>query len=36
MHLVPYRLIRMAIKMVSEAGPFFSAVDVMSCMTVAK
>jgi hypothetical protein len=34
MCLAPYRLIRMAIKMASEAGPF--VVDFMSCMTVAK
>jgi hypothetical protein len=32
----PYRLIRMAIEMASEAGSFFSDVDFMSCMTVAK
>jgi hypothetical protein len=27
MRSAPYRLIRMAIKMASEAGPFFSVVD---------
>jgi hypothetical protein len=32
----PYRLIRMAIKMARKAGPFFSVVDFMSCITVAK
>jgi hypothetical protein len=31
----PYRLIRMAIQMAREAGPFFSVVDFMSCITVA-
>jgi hypothetical protein len=32
----PYRLICMAIEMAHEAGPFFSIIDFMSCMTVAK
>jgi hypothetical protein len=32
----PYRLIRMAIKMASEAAAFFSVVDYLSCITVAK
>ncbi len=32
----PYRLIRMAIEMAREAGPFFSDIDFMSCITVAK
>ncbi len=32
----PYHLIRMAIEMAHEAGPFFSVVDFMSCITVAK
>jgi len=36
MRLAPYRLIRMAIEMAFEAGPFFSVVDFMSCMNVAK
>jgi hypothetical protein len=31
-----YRLIRMAIKMACKAGPFFSFVNFMSCITVAK
>jgi hypothetical protein len=31
-----YRLIRMAMKMAHEAGDFFSVVDLMSCITVAK
>jgi hypothetical protein len=35
MRLAPYRLIRMAIKMASKAGPFFLLL-IMSCMTVAK
>jgi hypothetical protein len=32
----PYRLIRMAIEMAREAGQFFSFVDFMSFITVAK
>jgi len=32
----PYRLIRMAIETAREAGAFFSVVDVMSHITVAK
>jgi len=36
MHSALYRLIRMAIKMAREAGAFFSVVDFMSCITVAK
>ena len=32
----PYRLIRMAIEMASEAAAFFSVVDYLSCITVAK
>ncbi len=31
-----YRLSRMAIEMAREAGAFFSVVDFMSCITVAK
>ena len=31
-----YRLIHMAIEMARKAGPFFSFVDFMSCITVAK
>jgi hypothetical protein len=31
-----YRLIRMAIEMASEAAAFFSVVDYLSCITVAK
>jgi hypothetical protein len=31
-----YRLIRMAIKMARKAGPFFSFIGFMSCITVAK
>jgi hypothetical protein len=31
-----YRLIRMAIEMASEVGAFFSVVDFLSCITVAK
>jgi len=34
MHLAPFRLIRMAIKMASEAAAFFSVVDYLSCITV--
>jgi hypothetical protein len=36
MRLASYRLIRMAIKMACKAGPFFSVVDLMSCITIAK
>jgi hypothetical protein len=36
MCLAPYRLIRMAIEMACEAGPFFSVVNFLSCITVAK
>jgi len=36
MHLASYRLIRMAIEMASKVGAFFSVVDLMSCITVAK
>ena len=36
MHSAPYRLIRMAIEMASEGGAFFSVVDYLSCITVAK
>jgi hypothetical protein len=36
MRLAPYRRIRMAIEMAREAGPFFSFVDFMSWITVAK
>ena len=32
----PYRLSRMAIEMAREAGPFYSVVDFMSFVTVAK
>jgi hypothetical protein len=32
----PYRLIRMAIEMASESAVFFSVVDYLSCITVAK
>jgi hypothetical protein len=32
----PYRLIRMAIEMASEAAAFFSVVDYLPCITVAK
>jgi hypothetical protein len=35
MHSAPYRLIRMAIEMASEAAAFF-VVDYFSCITVAK
>ena len=31
-----YHLIRMAIKMASKVGPFFSFVDFMSCITIIK
>jgi len=36
MRLAPHRLIRMAIKMAREAGPFFSVVDFMSCISIDK
>jgi hypothetical protein len=36
MRSAPYRLIRMAIEMASEAAAFFSVVDYLSCITVAK
>ncbi len=36
MRLAPYHLIRMAIEMASEAGPFFSFVNFMSCITIDK
>ncbi len=36
MHSEPYCLIHMAIEMAREAGPFFSFVDFMSCITLAK
>jgi len=36
MLLAPYRLIRMAIKMASESAAFFSVVDYLLCITVAK
>jgi hypothetical protein len=36
MRSAPYRLRRMAIEMAHEAGAFFSVVDFMSCITVAK
>jgi hypothetical protein len=36
MHPALYRQICMAIEMAREAGPFFSFVDFMSCITVAK
>jgi hypothetical protein len=36
MHLALYCLIRMAIETARKAGPFFSFVDFMSCITVAK
>jgi hypothetical protein len=36
MRLAPYRLIRMAIEMASKVGAFFSVVDFVSCITVAK
>jgi len=36
MHSAPYRLIRMAIEMASKAAAFFSVVDYLSCITVAK
>jgi hypothetical protein len=36
MRLAPYRMIRMAIEMAREAGTFFSVINLMSCITVAK
>jgi hypothetical protein len=36
MRLAPYRLIRMAMEMACEAGPFFSFIDFMTCITIAK
>ena len=36
MHLAPYCLIRMVIKMASESAAFFSVDDYLSCITVAK
>jgi len=36
LRLVLYRLIRMAIEMASESAAFFSGVDYLSCITVAK
>ena len=36
MRLAPYRLIRMAIEMACDAGAYFSFVDFMSCITIAK
>ena len=36
MRSAPYRLIRMAIEMASEAAAFFSVVDYLLCITVAK
>jgi hypothetical protein len=36
MRSAPYRLIRMAIEMASEVGAFFSFVNFMSCITIAK
>ena len=36
MRSAPYRLIRMAIEMAREAGQFFSFVNFMSCINVAK
>ena len=36
MRSAPYRLIRMAIEMACEAGAYFSFVDFMSCITIAK
>ena len=36
MRLAPYRLIGMAIEMASESAAFFSVVDYLSCITVAK
>jgi hypothetical protein len=36
MRSAPYRLIRMAIEMASKRGAFFSVVDYLSCITIAK
>jgi hypothetical protein len=36
MRLAPYRLIRMAMEMAGEAAAFFSVVDYLSCITIAK
>jgi len=36
MCLAPYRLIRMTTKMAREAGPYFSFIDFMSCITAAQ
>jgi hypothetical protein len=36
MRSAPYHLIRMAIEMASKAAAFFSVVDYLSCITVAK
>jgi hypothetical protein len=36
MRAAPYHLIRMAIKMARKVGAFFSVVDYLSCITVAK
>jgi hypothetical protein len=36
MRLAPYRLIRIAIEMASEAAAIFFVVDFLSCITVAK
>jgi hypothetical protein len=36
MRLALYRLIRMAIEMARQAGPFISVVGFISCITVAK
>jgi hypothetical protein len=36
MSSAPYRLIRMAIEMASKAAAFFSVVDYLLCITVAK
>jgi len=36
MRSASYRLIRMAIEMARKAGPFFSVVNFMSCITIAK
>jgi hypothetical protein len=36
MRLASYHLIRMAIEMDSEAAAFFSVVEYLSCITIAK
>jgi hypothetical protein len=36
MRLALYGLIRMAIEMARKAGPFYSVVDYLTCITVAK